>query len=100
MGGDENGSSEETAGSCAVRDFIAGKQKALLCALTMGVLDALLEPPALVLPNDAFGGLGRDFINVDDGDGNDVVNCGGGKDKVVFDKGDEIAKNCERRDRQ
>jgi hypothetical protein len=37
---------------------------------------------------------------VDDGDGNDVVNCGGGKDKVVFDKGDEIAKNCERRDRQ
>jgi hypothetical protein len=37
LGGDENGSSEEAAGSCAVCDFIAGKQKALLCAQTMGV---------------------------------------------------------------
>jgi hypothetical protein len=44
LGGDENGSCEEAAESYAVRDFIAGKQIALL-----GVLEALLEPPALVL---------------------------------------------------
>jgi hypothetical protein len=42
LGGDENGSSEEATESCAVRDFIAGKQKALLCARTIGVLEALL----------------------------------------------------------
>ena len=51
--------------------------------------------------DEAFGGSGNDFIDVADGDPDDVVNCGTGeRDKVVFDRGDEIAKSCERRDRQ
>ncbi len=44
---------------------------------------------------------GNDEIHVDDGLGNDVVNCGetvlntSDKDTVHFDSGDEIATNCE-----
>jgi hypothetical protein len=39
---------------------------------------------------------GADFINVDDGDKRDFVNCGPGRDVVRADDGDDIAKNCER----
>ncbi len=46
-------------------------------------------------------GGGADFINVDDGDNRDRVNCGAGRDVVQADgRGDDIrddiANNCER----
>jgi hypothetical protein len=49
----------------------------------------------------AYGENGNDNINVADGDGRDVVNCGAGnRDRVVYDRGDEISNNCEREIRQ
>jgi Ca2+-binding RTX toxin-like protein len=47
-------------------------------------------------------GWGDDFINVADGERNDVVDCGGSvllpdNDTVLYDAGDVIAANCERR---
>lgn len=46
-----------------------------------------------------YGQSGNDFINVADGDSKDSVDCGSGRDTVKFDKGDNIASNCERRQR-
>ena len=41
-------------------------------------------------------GAGGDTINVRDGDGDDIVNCGAGTDVVRANNGDDIADNCER----
>ena len=41
------------------------------------------------------GGGGKDKIKVRGG-GRDRVNCGGGKDKVIADRRDKVAKNCEK----
>lgn len=44
------------------------------------------------------GGRGNVRIDVDDGDPDDVVNFGkDDRDRVEFDRGDSIRKNCERR---
>jgi Ca2+-binding RTX toxin-like protein len=44
-----------------------------------------------------YGDEGNDTIDVRDGDlGPDTVDCGAGrKDKVFFNEGDTVAKNCE-----
>lgn len=41
-----------------------------------------------------FGGVGDEFIHVNDQDGNDFVDCGPGFENVDFDKGDVILSNC------
>ena len=41
------------------------------------------------------GGSGRDFINSRDGR-RDRVNCGSGRDRVIADRRDRVARNCER----
>ena len=43
-----------------------------------------------------YGGGGDDDIDVSDGDGDDVVSCGTGRDRVWADSGDDIKGNCER----
>ncbi len=50
--------------------------------------------------DDIFGGAGDDIIRVDDGFGDDVVDCGesfvaSDNDRVTYDPGDQIASNCE-----
>lgn len=46
-----------------------------------------------------YGGGGDDDIDVKDGDGDDWVSCGKGRDRVWFDSGDVIKGNCERKNR-
>jgi hypothetical protein len=41
-------------------------------------------------------GEGADVIDVRDGDNDDIVNCGPGRDEVRANNGDDIADNCER----
>ena len=41
------------------------------------------------------GHLGNDTINVADGNGGDIVNCGGGTDTVIMDAEDRAANDCE-----
>jgi Ca2+-binding RTX toxin-like protein len=48
--------------------------------------------------NDAVrAGSGRDVINVRDRRGGDVVSCGSSRDTVVYDRGDVVSRDCERR---
>jgi hypothetical protein len=42
-------------------------------------------------------GSGDDVINVRDRRGGDVVSCGGGRDTVVYESGDIISRDCERK---
>ena len=42
------------------------------------------------------GGGGNDRINSADGGKDKRIDCGGGKDKVTADKGEKVAKNCEK----
>ena len=42
-------------------------------------------------------GSGKDVINVRDRRGGDVVSCGSGRDTVVYDRGDIVSRDCERR---
>ena len=42
------------------------------------------------------GGAGRDRIDVRDGRGGDRIACGLGRDSVVADRGDRVARDCER----
>jgi Ca2+-binding RTX toxin-like protein len=46
-------------------------------------------------PDKVKGGDGRDVLKVRGG-GGDKVNCGKGRDKVVADDDDKVAKNCEK----
>ena len=46
-------------------------------------------------PDGIDGAGGDDRIDAEDGEADDV-NCGGGKDKVIADREDETAKNCEK----
>jgi RTX calcium-binding nonapeptide repeat (4 copies) len=61
--------------------------------------DTVTDSPFTGTENDTdsvFGDEGKDTINVDDGDGNDSVDCGPGrKDRVFFDEGDTVLRNCE-----
>ena len=41
------------------------------------------------------GGPGADFLKVQ-GRGTDTVNCGGGADRIIGDRKDEVAANCEK----
>jgi Ca2+-binding RTX toxin-like protein len=41
-----------------------------------------------------MGGDGNDFIDVRDGQ-KDIVNCGDGRDRVIADQMDRVARNCE-----
>jgi Ca2+-binding RTX toxin-like protein len=43
-----------------------------------------------------YGASGDDEIDVLDGDGDDVVSCGTGRDRVWADPGDDVKGNCER----
>lgn len=43
------------------------------------------------------GGAGNDIINARDRKPGDTISCGSGKDSVKADKGDKIARDCERR---
>ena len=42
-------------------------------------------------------GSGKDVINVRDRRGGDVVSCGSGRDTVVYERGDIVSRDCERR---
>jgi Ca2+-binding RTX toxin-like protein len=48
-------------------------------------------------PDKVFGGEGNNYIVVQEGVGGDTVECGPGTDTVLFDDGDVISPNCERR---
>jgi Ca2+-binding RTX toxin-like protein len=61
--------------------------------------DRLFDAQARNDVDRAFGEGGRDRINVADNDSFDKVNCGSGKDKVIYDRGDSIKKNCENKNR-
>ena len=43
---------------------------------------------------------GNDYIDVNDGDGDDTVSCGAGTDEVAFNEGDELVvpDDCETKD--
>ncbi|MCW2924948.1 MAG: hypothetical protein JWM98_2352 [Thermoleophilia bacterium] len=43
------------------------------------------------------GGAGNDLVNVRDGKPGDVATCGPGRDRVLADRGDRVARDCERR---
>jgi Ca2+-binding RTX toxin-like protein len=43
------------------------------------------------------GGRGTDLIRSNDS-AKDSINCGRGKDSVIFDKGEDKTKNCEDKD--
>ncbi len=42
------------------------------------------------------GGAGKDRVNARDGRGGDRISCGIGRDSVVADRGDRVARDCER----
>ena len=43
-----------------------------------------------------FGARGNDFLNAQDGDGLDILDCGAGRNLFSADRGDTVRPNCQK----